>query len=99
MSVNLDGPFMICQMAHDLLKNSKNGASIINIASVYGVVSPDNRIYEGAKFLGENIISPTVYGVSKSALIGLSKYLSTYWANYNIRVNLFLQEGLKVVKI
>jgi NAD(P)-dependent dehydrogenase (short-subunit alcohol dehydrogenase family) len=95
MSVNLDGPFMICQMAEKFLKNSSNGASVIQLSSVYGVISPDNRIYKGSKFLNREITSPVVYGVSKSAIIGLSRYLSTYWAKLNIRVNSISPGGIE----
>ena len=94
MSVNIDGPFLICQMLQDFLKKS-NHASVINISSIYGVISPDNRIYDGSKYLGTKINSPAVYSVSKSALLGLSRYLSTYWSKFNIRVNSISPGGIE----
>jgi len=73
--------FKCSSLAMPLMKKNKKGV-IINIASMYGVVSPDWRIYEGTK--SNNAVS---YGPSKAAIIQLTKYLASYWAKYGIRVN------------
>lgn len=78
--------FKIVQLARPLLeisaKNNYGGASIINIGSMYGIVSPDPRIYGES---GQN--SPPYYGASKAALIHLTKYLACHLAPFKIRVN------------
>jgi NAD(P)-dependent dehydrogenase (short-subunit alcohol dehydrogenase family) len=61
---------------------NKGNASIINIASMYGMVSPDKRIYES-----ESTTNPPFYGASKAALIQLTKYAACEFADRNIRVN------------
>ena len=73
--------FKCAYLALPLMKKNKGGV-IINIASMYGIVSPDWRIYKGTKF--NNSVS---YGPSKAAIIQLTKYLASYWAKYGIRVN------------
>jgi gluconate 5-dehydrogenase len=67
-------------LALPLLK--KNGGIIINIGSMYGIVSPDCNVYEGT-----NANSTPSYGPSKAAVIQLTKYLASYWSKYGIRVN------------
>jgi NAD(P)-dependent dehydrogenase (short-subunit alcohol dehydrogenase family) len=87
MDVNVKGVFQCCQVFGGAMARTGRG-SIINVSSVYGLVSPDQRIYqyreerEGAPFF-----KPAAYAVSKSALLNLTRYLSTYWASRNVRVN------------
>ena len=64
-----------------------NKGSIINIASIYGLVSPDQNLYEYRRIKGENFYKPVAYSVSKSGIINFTKYLAVYWAKKNIRVN------------
>lgn len=95
MSVNLDGMFLVAKNASkQMIKNGKGG-SIIQTASIYGVVGPDHRIYNGAYFLNHEINSPAVYSASKAGVIGLTKYLATYLAVHNIRVNTLTPGGLQ----
>ena len=87
MSVNIDSffsCFKICWSTHGKIKN---GGSIINISSIYGIVVPDSKIYEGSKYNNMVINTPAVYSVSKAAVLGLTKYLAKYWGDKNIRVN------------
>ena len=87
MSVNLDGMFLVAQaVGKQMVAQAKKG-SIIQTASIYGVQSPDHRIYEGSFYLGRQINTPAVYTASKAGVIGLTKYLATYWADKGIRVN------------
>ncbi|HEX2830032.1 MAG TPA: SDR family oxidoreductase [Burkholderiales bacterium] len=65
----------------------RGGGSIVNILSIYGVVAPDQRIYEGSMYEGRPINTPAVYSVSKAALWGLTQYLSAYWGHAKVRVN------------
>ncbi len=95
MSVNIDGMFLVAQAVGKKMIEQKNGGSIIQTASIYGVLAPDNRIYENASYLNVNINTPAVYAVSKSAVIGLTKYLATYWAHKKIRVNCITPGGVE----
>jgi NAD(P)-dependent dehydrogenase (short-subunit alcohol dehydrogenase family) len=65
----------------------RGGGSIVNIMSIYGVVAPDQRIYEGSFYEGRPINTPAVYSVSKAALWGLTQYLAAYWGRAKVRVN------------
>ena len=61
--------------------------SIINISSIYGVVSPDQSIYDYRRQRGEVFFKPVAYSASKSGILNLSRYLGVYWAKQNVRVN------------
>lgn len=93
MSVNLDGMFLVAQAIGSQMVQQGNGGSIIQTSSIYGMLGPDQRIYEGSFYLGKKINTPAVYTASKAAVIGLSKYLATYWADKNIRVNTLTPGG------
>ena len=58
-------------------------------------MGPDPRIYEGSEYLGHQINTPPVYAASKAAVIGLTKYLATYWAPHGIRVNTLVPGGIE----
>lgn len=95
MTVNIDGMFLVAKSVGRQMVSQGKGGSIIQTASIYGVMAPDQRIYEGSYYLGQQINTPAVYSVSKAAVIGLTKYLSTYWANKNIRVNTLTPGGVE----
>jgi NAD(P)-dependent dehydrogenase (short-subunit alcohol dehydrogenase family) len=94
MSVNIDGMFLMAQAVGPHMIDSGGGA-IIQTSSIYGVQAPDNRIYNGSKYLGLEINSPAVYSASKAAVIGLTKWLATYWAAKGIRVNCLVPGGVE----
>jgi len=86
MDVNLKGVFQACQVVGGAM--AKNGSgSIVNVNSVYGMVSPDQRIYGYRSKGGKQFFKPAAYSASKSALLNLTRYLATYWAARNVRVN------------
>lgn len=87
MSVNVDAMFLTAKAVGKIMVGDKMGGSIVQIASIYGLVGTDASIYEGSKYLGCQINTPAVYSTSKAAVLGLTKYLSTYWGNSGIRVN------------
>jgi NAD(P)-dependent dehydrogenase (short-subunit alcohol dehydrogenase family) len=95
MSVNLDGMFLVGQAVGKQMVAQAKGGSIIQTASIYGVMAPDHRIYEGSFYLGRQINTPAVYTASKAAVIGLTKHLATYWADKGIRVNTLSPGGVE----
>lgn len=86
MDVNVKGVFLCSQVIGGSMAKAGRG-SIINICSTYGVVSPDQRIYRYRSRQGSPFFKPVAYSVSKSALLNLTRYLATYWADHNVRVN------------
>ena len=93
MAVNLDGMFLVAQAVGKQMVGQRKGGSIIQTASIYGLMAPDHRIYEGSFYLGYQINTPAVYTASKAAVIGLTKHLATYWADKGIRVNTLTPGG------
>jgi NAD(P)-dependent dehydrogenase (short-subunit alcohol dehydrogenase family) len=86
IDVNLTGVFLSCQVFGSRMATASLG-SIINVASIYGLVSPDQRVYEYRRQAGEDFFKPAAYSASKSGLLNLTRYLATYWAPRNVRVN------------
>lgn len=95
MSVNLDGAFLVAQSVGAQMVRQGTGGSIVQTASIYGVVGPDQRIYEGSDYLGGPINTPAVYSASKGAIIALTRHLATYWAKAGIRVNTLTPGGVE----
>ena len=87
LEVNLTAVFDLCQGLTPVLAATQN-ASIINIASIYGLNAPDWSVYEGT-----DLGNPAAYGVSKGGLIQLTRWLSTTLAP-NIRVNAIAPGGI-----
>jgi NAD(P)-dependent dehydrogenase (short-subunit alcohol dehydrogenase family) len=94
-SVNVAGVFVVAQAAGQQMIAQGVGGSIINTSSIYGILAPDQRIYEGSHYLGRKINTPAVYSASKAAVIGLARYLATYWAQHGIRVNVLTPGGIE----
>jgi 2-deoxy-D-gluconate 3-dehydrogenase len=91
LSVNLTGLFLCCQAAARPMLAQGNG-TIINICSTYGLVGPDQRIYERP---GEPTrFKPAYYSVTKAGVLGLTHYLATYYAGKNIRANALTPGGV-----
>lgn len=95
MSVNLDGFFLVAKEVGKQMKEQGKGGSIIQTSSIYGILAPDHRIYEGSYYSGKPISSPAVYSASKGGVISLTKYLATYWAEFGIRVNSLTPGGVE----
>lgn len=93
MAVNLDGMFLMAQAIGKQMVLQGHGGSIIQTSSIYGLMGPDHRIYEGSFYMGRQINTPAVYSASKAGIVGLTKYLATYWADKNIRVNAIAPGG------
>ena len=86
MRTNVTGAMYAAQEFGGAMAERGSG-SIVNILSIYGVVAPDQRIYEGSLYEGRPINTPAVYSVSKAALWGLTQYLAAYWGAAKVRVN------------
>ena len=93
MTVNVDGVYLCCKIIGSKMANARKG-SIINVSSIYGIVSPDPKIYEN-KNKKKKFIKPIPYSASKSAIINLTKYLAVYWAKKNVRVNNLILGGMQ----
>ncbi len=93
LEVNLTGMFLCAQaVAPFMLKMGKG--NIVNICSTYGLVGPDQRLYEKSDPKAKKSFKPVTYSVSKSAVLGLTRYLATYWAGKGIRVNTLTPGGV-----
>ena len=93
IDVNLKGTFLSCQVFGAMMAEAKKG-SIINISSIYGLVSPNQNLYEYRRAKGEDFYKPVAYSASKSGIMNLTRYLAVYWAKYNVRVNTLTIAGV-----
>ena len=93
MAANAKGPFLCCQVFGGAMAREGRG-SIVNIGSIYGAVSPDQRIYEYRRQEGGAFYKPVAYSASKSSLYNLTRYLATYWARNGVRVNTLTLAGV-----
>lgn len=95
LSVSLTGAFLSSQVFGTYMAQNKHGGVILNICSDLGVIAPDQRIYRkvGLKE-NEQPVKPVTYSIVKHGILGLTKYLATYWADYGIRVNAVSPGGI-----
>tara|TARA_B100000427_G_scaffold320202_1_gene319295 strand:- start:3605 stop:4384 length:780 start_codon:yes stop_codon:yes gene_type:complete len=89
MEVNVFGTFNCIKTVCDFMKKNDNGGSIVNVGSIYGLVSGDPRIYtDCARNVSE------AYSASKAAIIQLTKYFAIHLSEYSIRVNVISPGGV-----
>jgi NAD(P)-dependent dehydrogenase (short-subunit alcohol dehydrogenase family) len=93
MDVNVKGTFLSCQVIGARMADAGRG-SIVNISSIYGMLSPVQDLYDFRRAGGETFFKPVAYSVSKSALYNLTRYLATYWAKSGVRVNTLTLAGV-----
>jgi NAD(P)-dependent dehydrogenase (short-subunit alcohol dehydrogenase family) len=95
VSVGLTGAFLCSQVFGTAMAKDGKGGVILNIASDLSVFSPDQRLYR-KQGLEENMqpVKPVTYSVIKAGLIGLTRYLATYWADKNVRCNALSPGGV-----
>jgi NAD(P)-dependent dehydrogenase (short-subunit alcohol dehydrogenase family) len=93
MAVNVTGSFLCAQKIGRVMLDQGRG-SIVNVSSIYGLVGPDQRLYQEQGESSPKRTKPVTYSVSKSAVIGLTRYLAAYWAGRGIRVNTLTLGGV-----
>jgi len=94
LNVGLKGAFFCSQVFGGYMAEHGRGV-ILNISSDLGIIAPDQRIYRKEGLEEEQqMVKPVTYSVVKHGLIGLTKYLATYWAEKNIRVNTICPGGV-----
>jgi 2-deoxy-D-gluconate 3-dehydrogenase len=91
IDVNLTGMFLCCQAATRAMLTQGAG-TIVNVCSIYGLVGPDQRIYQIPD--QEPRFKPVYYSVTKAGVLGLTRYLATYYAGKNLRVNALTPGGV-----
>jgi NAD(P)-dependent dehydrogenase (short-subunit alcohol dehydrogenase family) len=92
--VGLTGAFICSKVFGGAMAKSCGGV-IVNIASDLSVIAPDQRLYEKAsKSWNQQPVKPVTYSVIKSGLIGLTRYLATYWHDSGVRVNALSPGGV-----
>lgn len=95
LAVGLTGAFLCSKIFGAAMAESKKGGVIINIASDLSIFSPDQRLYKKEGLADEvQPVKPITYSVIKSGLIGMTKYLATYWADKNVRCNALSPGGV-----
>ncbi len=91
LSVNLTGMFLCAQAVARAMLDQGRGV-IINLCSTYGLVGPDQRIYQKPGQAAQ--YKPVYYSVTKAGVLGLTRYLATYYAGKNLRVNALTPGGV-----
>jgi NAD(P)-dependent dehydrogenase (short-subunit alcohol dehydrogenase family) len=93
LDVNVKGAFLCCQVVGGAMAREGRG-SIVNVSSIYGLLSPVPDLYAFRRERGEQFVKPVAYSVSKSAILNLTRYLATYWAKAGVRVNTLTLAGV-----
>jgi len=95
INVGLTGAFICAKyFGHKISKNPKGG-SIVNISSDLGLIAPDQRLYHKENLSkDQQLVKPVSYSVIKTGLIGLTRYLATYWIDQGVRCNAICPGGV-----
>jgi len=88
VDMHMNGYFLCCQKVIEEMKKRRRGV-IVNLGSHYGVLGPNFSVYEGLQ-----MTMPAAYSLIKGGIVNFSRYLATYSAPYNIRVNVVCPGGV-----
>jgi NAD(P)-dependent dehydrogenase (short-subunit alcohol dehydrogenase family) len=96
ISVGLTGSFLCAKHYGYKISQNPNGGSIVNISSDLGLIAPDQRLYKKDN-VDDSLqnVKPVTYSVVKTGLIGLTRYLATYWIDKNVRCNAMCPGGVE----
>jgi len=95
VDVNLVGTFLMTQAVGARMKKNGITGSIVNVGSIYGMVSPVQDIYAyKAEKTGVPFVKPVAYSAAKSGIYNLTRYCATYWGRDGIRVNTLTPSGV-----
>jgi len=96
IAVGLTGAYLCSKYYGTQISKNLNGGVIVNISSDLGLMAPDQRLYK-KKGVAEDQqpVKPVTYSVVKTGLIGLTRYLATYWADKNVRCNALCPGGVE----
>lgn len=96
LDVALKGTFLCIKYYGFQISKNPDGGSIVNISSDLGLIAPDQRLYK-VKGLKETMqpVKPITYSVVKTGIIGLTRYVSTYWVENNVRCNAICPGGVE----
>jgi NAD(P)-dependent dehydrogenase (short-subunit alcohol dehydrogenase family) len=95
IAVGLTGAFICSKIIGPIMAKQEKGV-IINISSDLGIIAPDQRIYKHESFdETKQPVKPVSYSVIKHGMIGLTKYLATYWAHKGVRSNALCPGGIE----
>jgi NAD(P)-dependent dehydrogenase (short-subunit alcohol dehydrogenase family) len=96
IAVGLTGAFLCAKHYGYRIAQNPKGGSIVNISSDLGLMAPDQRLYANPDLpVAQQPVKPVTYSVVKTGLIGLTRYLSTYWATKNVRCNAMCPGGVE----
>lgn len=95
VEVNLTGTFIVTQAAGAIMREHGVEGSIINVGSIYGMVSPVQDIYAYRAEQGQPFTKPVAYSAAKSGIYNLTRYCATYWGRHGIRVNTLTPSGVR----
>ena len=96
LSVGLTGAFLCAKYYGYQISKNSNGGSIVNVSSDLGLIAPDQRLYAKSNLKEEDqLVKPITYSVVKTGLLGLTRYLATYWAEKNVRCNAICPGGVE----
>ena len=96
LAVGLTGSYLCTKYFGYAMAKNKQGGSIINVSSDLGLIAPDQRLYSDEKAAPDKQpVKPVTYSVVKTGLIGLTRYISTYWADVPVRCNAICPGGVE----